>query len=978
MFCTVSQVLFFKQPYSLVPFISMDPNNLSQADRIILFGPFRLVPSERAIFVGAEKVNLGDRAFDILVTLVSRPTEVISHREFSELVWPNISVEGVNLRGQIAALRKVLGSYSSDLRLIKSVPGRGYCFVGEVSYEESSADASPLSNDINESASNGDDDFGGITGRRADILSIVKLLETNRHVTIVGPGGVGKTTAALVAIRTLCAKSGIDASSVDLSTITEPTLIPTTIASALGIMAVYESPLEAVVKALSGKRKILFIDSCESVAESIAVVVETLLRTASGLTILTTSREPLRTSREWIYRLRPLPVPDRSAINDPDEATRWPSVKLFSERAAACHSEFQLETENVSDICQICIALDGLPLAIEMAASRIQSFGAKGLRDNLHHRFEILSQGKRTASPRHQTLRAMIDWSYETLTELEKATLRRIAIFKSQFSMAQAVAVLGENLVDFGETEGRLASLVDKSLLMSDVNGSTVVFYLLNSTRAYLIEELWVNGEYHHLARMHAEFVCSVYTEPETYVAESSRLSPLAYEPRMIDEVRSALAWSMREQGDFQLGIRLTWSSAPLFYTLSLFDEYRVYIDKALSALSHHHKSDPDSEFRLLLALASADYQTQSLRRGEATSTYKSVLELAKHYGDVGRQIQALYGTICTTVMAGQYNQAALLTKKMAKHVESYPAQEPLLHRLQALVDGQSGCFNQAIMHTRQALTVAPAYGQGPEHQDRTRYDHRATVMAIQARLLWLVGDADDALTVASASLERALEIDHKLSIGCSLALGACPVACWRGDIDSVVRFLQMLEAISHEFRLLNCRGEAQCYAYAVLGRHPFQDLSQKQVDLLSPASHELLATVSDGYLTPLAIERAKSGKAGWSTAEIFRAIGESLLRDDVKSRGDAERMFNAARRVSKRQGAFAWELRAATSLARSQYCRRQFNEAEELIGETLERVKQGHSTRDVMSAQSLLNDIVSRSKFVEANSPKFGGGHSS
>jgi predicted ATPase/DNA-binding winged helix-turn-helix (wHTH) protein len=932
--------------------------------RTIVFGPFQLSPSERTVFAGTDKLDIGSRAFDILLVLVTHPDQVVTHSMFSKLIWPDTVVEDVNLRVHIANLRRIFVSHDKGFRCIESVPGRGYRFVGKVLYEENSLGLSDVKalGPLTPSTDATENDYGQLVGRRSDLYAIDRLFAQNRLVTIVGPGGVGKTTVAFAAMRTYCAAHSINATCVELSSVGSPALVPSVLASALGIVVVGSSPLEAVISALRKTRAFLLIDCCERVVEGVTDAVEAICRVADGVTVLATSRELLRARDEWVYRLHPLRFPEAGRALSCDEALLFPAVKLFAERARAIVCDFSITPENVSEVCAICRALDGLPLAIELATARLEIFGTKGLLSGIDRRLSVLTRGKRTALPRHQTLRSTIDWSYETLSEAERTALRRISIFNGIFTLVQAAAVIGEETDILSAVLPCLTELVDKSLLTASPNGHPGTFRLLDSTRAYGLEKLVEHEELNDVAWSHASFLCALFTEPATFRAPTDTLDPQAGDHHLLDDVRSALDWSFGESGNPGLGVTLTWSSARLFYQISLFDEYRTRVDQALKFVRQAGAAEADARYRLQLALAQADFLTQGLQRGIAPKAFQAALALAEEFRDTARQIQALYGTIVMTVMAGDYGEAGDLASRMFRLTNERPADLALYHRLKALVDTQKGRLDPALAHARESLRLYGPSTTGDRPSDPTRYAHRPTVMALESRTLWLLGYADDAVQVAAQSVEEAVKLDHKLSLCCSLASGACPVACWRGDLSEVQRLLAVLQPLSNEMLLINWQGQAQCYAYALPGHEPGNGPHfWEQFDHLAPSSHEILATVNSRFLTPVAVDRAKSGKAGYATAEIYRALGENLLASGTASCEESEKLFKSAIAVAKRQGARSWQLRASTSLAKLQRRNGRTQEAIDLLYAALDQMPQGHGSRDYRNAISLLAEIRRR-----------------
>jgi predicted ATPase len=785
---------------------------------------------------------------------------------------------------------------------------------------------------------------------------------------VVGAGGVGKTTVALSVMNAFKDAHGLQSYLVELSSLPGPDLVATAVASALGVVASTYPALESVTSALRSKPTFLLLDNCEHVMEGAAAVAEALFDVGLDVILLATSREPLRAREEWVYRLRPLTTPDPDAAVTTETVLQYAAVELFVDRAKANSASFELGEKNVSAVCTLCRTLDGLPLAIELAASRVEFFGVDGLLAALDDRFHILTQGRRTALARHQTLRATLDWSYETLSERERVALRRLSIYKGAFDLRAGAAILTSDLLEYRDVFPCLSGLVDKSLLTANAASSPVTFRLLDSTRAYGLEKLVEHGEHYDTAIMHARFLCSIYTEPASYTASESGKDALVTDARVLDDVRSALDWSFHDDGAVNLGLELTWSSAPLWYQLSLFDEYRVRVNTALAFIKSRRINHPDFEYRLQLALAQADFLTQRLNDGVAVDAFRAALELAEQFGDGNRQLQVLYGIIVLTVMAGKYDDARDLLVRMSQLTETHPAHVPVYHRLQALVDTQRGDLKSARTHVQLALQAHSVQTVTRQPRDLTRYDHRTTVISLESRILWIAGYADDARRVAAESFVEALSLDHQLSLCCSIASGACPVACWRGDDDDLAHYLRILQALSGELSLINWKGQAQCYAFGLPeNRVPHDTIPNlAQFDHLPPPSHEILATTNLRMLTPLALDRAHSGAAGWCTAEIFRAEGENLLMMASGDTSRAEALFVSAIDVARRQGAFSWELRATTSLARLKALEGHLSFAAGILESASERVFQGFGTRDVVEARTLLERIQqARRQFI-------------
>src|ERR1700722_7342277 len=449
--------------------------------RAISFGPYRLLTAQRLLLVGDERVRLGGRAFDILAALVERAGKVVSKEELIACAWPTTFVEEASLKIQISALRRALGDGQGHNRYIATVVGRGYNFVARIREEESVRVSLPQS--IAPTVlHNLPFAITRMIGREEVVTKLVAQLSRLRLVTVVGPGGIGKTNVALaVAERMIGAyKDGVWL--VDLAPLRDPSLVPSAVAGVLGLEIRTENPVPALVAAVKDNRMLLLLDNCEHVIDAAAGLAEALLGGTSGVNILATSRERLRVSGEGQYRLRPLNSPGPSSTRTVAEAMTFPAIQLFVQRVIAVAEDFALTDGNVPQVVEICRRLDGLPLAIEFAAPAVALLGVDNLAARLDSTLSLLTAGRRTSSPRHQTMREVIDWSYSLLSAREQRLLQTLGVFSGDFTIEAATAVSAED----GETQidilNCLVDLVAKSLVVADVSGTQSRFRLLGTT----------------------------------------------------------------------------------------------------------------------------------------------------------------------------------------------------------------------------------------------------------------------------------------------------------------------------------------------------------------------------------------------------------------------------------------------------------------------------------------------------------------
>src|SRR6266852_1606614 len=480
-----------------------DSDNLRTND-FASFGPFRLFMAERLLKKADEPLELGSRALDILINLVERAGEVVTRKELISRVWPDVIVEEANLRVHIAGLRKALGDGRDGARYVTNVTGRGYCFVAPVTRsasQRSAPQARPLGSDrLRQLPAR----LTRMVGRDDTVRALSAQLMTRRFVSIVGPGGMGKTTVAVSIAHALIDDFEGAVFFVDLGALTDPALVPTAVSSALGFMVQAQDPFLSLLAFLGERRVLLLLDSCEHVIDAAAALAEPVVSEAPQAHILATSREALRVEGEHVHLLYPLDCPLDDIGLTATEALTYPAVQLFMERAAAGGNRFDLSDSDAPIVGRICRRLDGIALAIELAPSRVSSHGIRGTAELLDNRFKLLWHGRRTALPRHQTLNAMLDWSYNLLPESERLIFRRLSVFVGAFSLEAAQFVAAGDILEREQVAEAIAGLVTKSLVAVETNRTGTLYRLLDTTRAYVLKKMADSGERNTIAQRHA------------------------------------------------------------------------------------------------------------------------------------------------------------------------------------------------------------------------------------------------------------------------------------------------------------------------------------------------------------------------------------------------------------------------------------------------------------------------------------------
>jgi predicted ATPase/class 3 adenylate cyclase len=402
-------------------------------------------------------------------------------------------------------------------------------------------------------------------GRTEDITAIAGLLQLHRVVSVVGPAGIGKTRVAQAVAHAKRATCSGGAWVVELAPLADDRFVVPTVARALGL-ALEETAPASLVQAIKDQKLLLVLDNCEQLLAAVAALASQIVADAPGVRLLVTSQEPLRIAQEQIRRLGALAVP---ASADANGALGYGAVQLFVARAQAVDSGFAVDSENVKDVIEICRRLDGIALAIELAAARVSLLGVRGLRARLDERLKLLAGGSRTALPRYQTLRAALQWSYGLLTAAEQTVFDRLGVFVGSISLEAAQQAAADEAIDTWAVLDHLASLVDKSLVLVD-GGEIPRYRLLESNRAFALERLASAGSIEAIRKRHAQALVETLTGDDPFEEPLTQMRRVAPD---LDNVRAAAAWAMGPSGDRQIAVALAAASDMLWDAQGLMDE---------------------------------------------------------------------------------------------------------------------------------------------------------------------------------------------------------------------------------------------------------------------------------------------------------------------------------------------------------------------------------------------------------------------
>ena len=708
-------------------------------------GRFELRPAEGLLLDGGEPVKIGGRAFDMLVALVERAGHVVAKQELLERVWPGRVVEENNLQAQVVALRKLLGAQA-----IATVPGRGYRFVQAVQAREpgSGAGASPsvaIAAAVPPSRrGNLPRSVDPLIGRERELGQLVALIAEARLVTVTGTGGVGKTRLALEVATSVAPRFAEGAWLVELAALTDPDLVPGAAVGALGIdVPPGLDALQALVRQIGDRELLLVFDNCEHVIDAVAAVADAVMRAAPNTRVLASSQEPIGVAGETVFRLPSLALP-ASDLASADEALATGAVRLFVERARAADPGFVFDDRAAPAVTAICRRLDGIALAIEMAAARVPMLGVAQLERRLDERFRILTAGRRTALPRQRTLHATLDWSYGLLSDREQAVFRCLGVFAGSFSLDAAQAMARGEGGEEPDVIDPVAALCAKSLIVVDTGGAEARYRLLETARAYALERLAEAAETAAAMRAHALQCAGLFARCfDDWARLSDRQFAERYGPE-IDNLRQALGWALGVDGDPPIALALAGSSARLWLALSLFEEYERILDQVLALPVAGSGAAVQADLWLAVS---------ALQSGrDQARTVDAAQRAAQLYGQVGDGLRAGLALAVLAVarsnLSGPRGEAGSTVEEAARLLEAsgLPRLRGLAGMARAQMLTMAGRTAEAEAHAQAVVALFEQAGADS-----------AAVKALNmiSDLVWMQGDLDRAVRAARAAIDR-------------------------------------------------------------------------------------------------------------------------------------------------------------------------------------------------------------------------------
>ncbi len=929
------------------------------------FAGFEIAEDSRELRVDGLPVVLGGRAFDVAHVLVEAQGRLVSKDDMLRRVWRGSIVEENNLQVAIAALRKALGPRRGAIR---TVSGRGYQIVDDrlqVSTQIPSTNLSAAT--------------GSLVGRDRELAAVDQVLRTSRIVTLTGIGGIGKTRMALEVARRAIPAFADGVWVAELASLSDSAGVAHEVAAALGLDIPDNLSVPGRVAAMTSSRAFLLVlDNCEHVVDAAAEMAHALVSANPHVRVLATSREPLRADGESLYRVTSLATPPDD-LTDAFALMGFGAVQLFVARSRALDPAFPLDAACIEVIATICRRLDGIPLAIEIAAARAAAHGVAEIAKRLDDTFRLLTGGFRTALPRHRTLKAAFDWSYDLLSDSERQGLRHLSLFVGRFSLAMAEAILAHSDGDPPVIE-TVAGLVAKSLVVPEIIRGTAHYRLLETTRAYARERLRESGDLTVVSRRHANLCLGALAQADHDWQGHATSATLASLADPMGNIRAALDWTFSPAGDPALGVALTVAAAPLWLRLSMVDTCNQFAGVALAALPGLAGDRRQDEMRLHTAQGMALLSTMAMG-AEVRAAFIRAHTLAEALDDPDYRLRALWGWCSSCLNHREFVVAHGLAQQLharaiaSKDESAIMSAELLLGGVKVVLGDDIGSrpLIERVLVCRDVPVDQPS-------SSRFLFNRRVLALGLLGSIVWHAGEIEQSRRYLRQSIDEALARDHVVSLCITLANWVCTHALLRGDFDEAERTLAMLRDYSTRYELRNWRPYVACFEGALavgrgeldVGLRLFRDIF---VRTRRAADHPRFATLRAMFIETLArkgefdeanatadeaidmVERASQLRA---LPHLLRVKAEVVFRQ----RGEAglaetEALLGRSLELARRGNYLSFQLRTATSLATLPLPAPRRRRALALLSDLYGRFTDGFDTIDLTAARALLKSDI-------------------
>jgi predicted ATPase/DNA-binding winged helix-turn-helix (wHTH) protein len=915
------------------------------------FGPFELSSDRRELRRDGVVLSLGSRALEILIYLAERPGEVIAKKELIDHVWPDVTVEEGSLRVHVAAIRKALGDGKFGDRYIANIQGRGYSFVGTVAgASDGAADTAPRP-------------YHGalparplrMVGREPVLREVMDNLRAKRFVTLLGAGGIGKTTLAVAVGHAIAEEFGGEVYFVDLGSLTDPDHVVRAIGTSLRLVLKSKEASLELVDLIRSRKLLIILDNCEHVIEAVASIAEQLFQRAEQVHLLTTSRESLRVEGEHCCRIFPLDSPPADSEQAADVVLRYPAVQLFVERVMARGGNFVLNDDEAPFVADMCRRLEGVPLAIELAAGPVAALGLRSTAARLASRLELLKLGHRTAVPRHQTLKATLDWSYDLLSGMERVVFRRIARFVENFSLEGARHVASEQGSDDGEICDAIAGLVEKSLVCTQLDDGQPQYRLLDTTRAYALEKLKEHAEFDPISLRHAEYFVQQLESQREVQSSLPRAARVSTYSRQLNNVRSALEWSFGPNGNDEIATRLAAASMQLFMELSLLIECQFWAEQAIARLGDHHKSsrrEMEIWGSLPLALMHTEGSDPRVR-----SAFSRALDVAVNQQDLVYELRLLSGLFMYSRWTTDIHAAldiASRSKKVALKTQD-PDDLALAESMLGAANHLAGNHPVAQKHFEAGLSHSASGSRF--RAGHHMFHHTSLLLVGLARSLLYRGLLDQSLDHARLAIAEGERSGHSATLCRSLSL-IIPVYLALEDWQRSEQYIEQLTVLSAAHSLkpycavaTGLRGRWLLLQENIRGGVP---LLKRALEELEAQRHEMLnmdfvCDLGAGLaalgqheealtLVVNALDLQKRGGKFLYLPALLRVQGLILASRSAEDYPEAERSLLSSIEWARRQSATLFELKSAIDLAELLMSQKRMPEAYRHISAALDQ----------------------------------------
>ncbi len=937
-----------------------DPHHDTRIDRDdegTDFGRYRIFPRLRTLTRDGAKIELGPRALDVLWLLVKANGELVTKDDLLETVWSGAVVEENNLQAQMSAIRRALGS---DRDMIRTEFGLGYRLLWrrntqaarEPGSEKSVTCALPIP-------------LTTLLGRGIELSELHGLFDKSRLLTIVGSGGVGKTRTALEFAQQLGDRHSHGLRLAEMAKIVDPERVEPSIANALLIPSLEADHIRQALGGHTSPQITLIVDNCEHLSGAIADAIEKLLTNAPQIKILATSQEPLELRGEQVYRLGPLAVPPLD-LTDIGAALKFPAFELLVERASANERNLEIDVAVASAICH---RLDGLPLALELAAARIATLGMSGVLAALNDRFNLLTAGRKTALAKHRTLRATVDWSYHLLDYDEQVMIRRLCVFSSPFDVAAVRAVATPDVSDPWYAVDILGRLVSKSLLLLDLSQTRAQYRLLESIRFYGLEKLADDADMNSIMSRYSAHILTAARQANEDWKTLSTDEWRSTHASLTDDVRGALDWAFSVNGDMRTGTSILACATPYWVQLSLHGECQKRISDALEQFAN--LLAPHEEMALQAALGTA----LSWAVGptlEAENAWERALYLARIHGAGEIQLQARYGLWLVCLRSGRFLASLEHAREMLRcALEACDAEAAAVaERIAGVSHHFSGDHELACDLIQRSLRWFDV--NNPPQMFRFGLDQRVAGQSFLARTFWVLGRIEEAKDVAARAVSEAARLDHANTLCCALAEGQCTVFGLEGDIEAVQRTVAALRhaARQHGLGFWDTYADVfQAWVTMESGRPvPAAELASLIETVIKAGFHPKYSTLFSDLLLA-------ANRNAWDTMPLF-PITDTLMRAGNLEPCWADPEFRRAAFLladpsvaqhidlwtelenARKQKAWSWALKICISLASREPQDGLIRQADQVLAELLESVPDRTGGRYIEVARSLRRDL--------------------